>query len=587
MLKFYLVLLSLSLAIGLRGSSPSFDHSIPEVWSGLDDVTAMERYRSQILKSFQDGDFAALEAEAAYVLESKEKLPCGDWWLFHFYDSFSHGLTIEGLWDTDAILEAKSKGWVEAYPQSVAAWLARAEFSGRNAQFKSQLMFRKDPEKQALGRKGYNEGLEERRKASVKAYELDKAAAIHNPYLWFNLANVANGGAAPGAPTRAECIAHAASEVEFHYLWMEQAWYTAPFGMGSKEELASFLEKNNAGKGPAFWFLAASWLSRGGHDDLFAITDLDYKKVKSSYLEFAPKTRSLALVGRMAYLACLAEDREFARDLFGKLGQRYETMAWSKGEAAHQPYLRPFLESVGVDNPVELEAWSRATDGGKDKKGIKRWNDRPLTAARDAAMIFSGNLDEVRAAFDQIETESDEAGSAVGNALLSLRYAGAGGAPVPPEFSPLIQARRESPGERAYVVLLVDKANVDCPGGWCSRVSSAADMALALIGPGVAAGLDYMLTHMGERRRLKDGFYKILAGASKGDDRVLAALAGHAHASEDPGLRTAIAEFLDAYSPEEAQKARVAEILKALIAREGEAGLKAKSRLKALGLEKL
>lgn len=83
-------------------------------------------YRKEMADHFYAHEFDALEKEAASLRTSKEVFGNGSWKILRFYQSFERDrASAQGVWD---VTEDTLKAWLKAFPDSVTARVAYADF---------------------------------------------------------------------------------------------------------------------------------------------------------------------------------------------------------------------------------------------------------------------------------------------------------------------------------------------------------------------------------------------------------------------------------------------------------------------------
>jgi hypothetical protein len=405
--KFCALALPLLLASSAWGAppAPAFDHSIPKYFDDLDDVTAMARYESQVRQALLDRQFDRLEAEHAYCLASQEQFPDGDPYLFHYYETFGQDgdLRFRSRSDIEE-LEKRSQEWVVRSPSSVAAWMVRFEFSTTYARVLSRVYPGAGPEERELSSQGFQLGLRNRREALIKAAALDAQAEAHDPQVPINLLGVASYFPGADLPPRAECLKAEEAEAWYPIARRNLAWYASPWNDASEEDFARYLKGLLKEGGPEFYFEAAAWMARPQKDDLFSRMHWDFGLIQKGYAMKMKRNPSLALEGRMAYIAASAEKQEPAQELFARLGRHFEGDYFldNMGEI----YAARYLRVAGID-PGDLDNLSRVAHNG-EREGtmdrIREWYSLGLHPVREATAVLSPRTAVAEAYLDALPT---------------------------------------------------------------------------------------------------------------------------------------------------------------------------------------
>jgi hypothetical protein len=297
-----------------------------------DDYTVSEprlrqNLQNQVRDMVWDGKFDELEAMAEEFRTQKSRFPSGVWKLHFFYRGF------RCRWEkptTDEWNEffAKLEQWKQEKPESVTAhialgsayidyaWFARGGGWARDVTEEGWRLFR---ERLAKAR----ETLEEGEKLPTKDPELYRALLIVGRGQSWN-------------PRRHDEVFRRGEQLEpmYHPLYFERATYLLPRWQGEPGDVERFAElaanKTKHLKGDAFYTRIAwsvAWTAY--RDDFFEMYRFSWPRIKQGFFDIEKQfPNSLWNLNHFCYFACLAGDRETARQLFERIGDKWDSETW-------------------------------------------------------------------------------------------------------------------------------------------------------------------------------------------------------------------------------------------------------------------
>jgi hypothetical protein len=404
----------LSLATVVQAARP-LEVPIKERWGDQDDVKALLDYQAGVRQALLERRFEDLEVEANLLRKSGEEFPNGDPILFHYYIGFGTMSSEEG----DTLFEKLEKAlhvWTSERPDSATAWQAFSQYAARRAEYESGFMFMPSEEMKARGKRNYPAWLQRFREHSAQAWKLNEERSLGDPHILFGAFIVNINGGIAGLPGREEVVQRMhGSQYPLHRRAV--LWERSPWGSGTSLLFDQELKRQSATRGVGTYFEAAAWIARHQNKSVF---DGRYKwdtgKIVEGYRKSVEKSRSLSMVGRMAYLSCLMEDVELARECLGRLDGAYEPDYFA-AKSTKRIVAAPFLAFAGITEPRAFSAWARATSNGKDKKAVLAWDRRMASMATETARVFSEDLEDVNAFLDELEFLPREAFRKVENAI--------------------------------------------------------------------------------------------------------------------------------------------------------------------------
>jgi len=291
------------------------------IWEEID------AFQMEIRRAYNNRAFDELEKRAAELRPSKATFGNGSWKIVQFYGSFScDDDEPESMWELHDRIHQE---WITAKPESIAARVAYADFfteyawraRGRGyANTVSQDGWRLFRERMASARKV----LDEARNLQEK-----------DPYWWRVALQVARGQGWPKDKYDALVVEAKAFEPKFWGYDTERAfsllprWYGEP---GDWEAYAEEVSSRPDGLGPEAYARIAIYL-RGFHDNIFRESQASWPKIREGLQQMCRKyPDSIEIVSNAALLASTAQDREFAKEMFDRLGDTYLPGIWRKPE---------------------------------------------------------------------------------------------------------------------------------------------------------------------------------------------------------------------------------------------------------------
>ncbi len=300
-------------------------------------IVAIEKYRLQVRADFSSRNFAALEETAEHARVSKERFKDGTWKLAHFHDAFGYPMDApEAAWLEQ---EKGHREWITAYPESIAAHVAQAEFLIQYGWLARGTAFINEVSEEALR-------LQKERFAMARTV-LEKAAALpkRSPAYGAKLMDLAL--AQEWTKPEFAVIFEEAKALEPQYIKhdLAQARFLMPRYQGSEGDWEAAAEKEilrEGGLGEES-YARVMMDQRGYYDDFFAETKASWSITQSGF-ELMRKRypESLEILNAYCRLACIAEDRATARRLFIEIDNRVTLSQW--GERKRFNLLRRWSE---------------------------------------------------------------------------------------------------------------------------------------------------------------------------------------------------------------------------------------------------
>jgi len=292
---------------------------------GLNDP---EEYQGKMAELLSRQDFDGLDHAADTARSTKSRFPGATWKLYDFYDSVSKPSNGSQAGDADWNSHiALLKKWVSLKPQSITARIALAETYinyGQNA--------RGNGYSDTVTDEGWRKHGES---ASLALTTLKEASALPEkcPYWYEAMMHVALAQGWSSPATKAVVEELISFEPTYYHVYREYANYLQPkwYGEeGDSEAFANMISKRIGGEEGSFiYFEIASLLNCGPCDDGTETFKLSWPKVKEGYaaLEHLYGTSDLKM-NRFAYMASKAGDKPVAKEIFSRIGTRWDQKVW-------------------------------------------------------------------------------------------------------------------------------------------------------------------------------------------------------------------------------------------------------------------
>jgi hypothetical protein len=292
---------------------------------GLNDP---EAYKGQMAELLGRQDFDGLDRAADMARSTKSRFPGATWKLYDFYDSVSKPSGVSQAGDADWNSHiALLKKWISLKPQSITPRIALAETYLNYGQ-------------KARGN-GYADTVTEEgwRKqgdsANLALATLKEASALPQkcPYWYEAMMHVALAQGWDTSATKALVEELISFEPGYYHVYREYANYLQPkwYGEeGDSEAFANTISKRIGGEEGSFiYFEIASLLNCGPCGDGTEAFKLSWPKVKEGYaaLEHLYGTSDLKM-NRFAYMASKAGDKTIAKEVFTRIGDRWDQKVW-------------------------------------------------------------------------------------------------------------------------------------------------------------------------------------------------------------------------------------------------------------------
>lgn len=284
-------------------------------------------FRMAVRQEYNRRRFAELEERAAELRQAKAVFDNGSWKLFEFYESLAcRPDEPEGMWQ---LHDRIHRDWIAAFPQSVTARVAHADFfvsyawQARGSGFADKVT----PEGWRLFR--------ERTAASQRVLEEARELPDKDPIWWSVTLRVARGqGWNKSDYDRAVEEANA-FEPKYWGYDLHRAESLLPRWYGEPGDWEAYAEKAAArpdGLGDEVYARIVIAF-RGYYKNIFRETKGSWPKTRAGLEQLRQRyPRSLDIMSQAALLAVLADDRALAKEIFAQLGDRYLAGVWKKPE---------------------------------------------------------------------------------------------------------------------------------------------------------------------------------------------------------------------------------------------------------------
>jgi hypothetical protein len=290
----------------------------------LDEIYA---YRLEVRKVYNDRGFDQLEQIAADLRQKKEVFGNGSWKLVQFYQAFDcRDDEPESMWK---LHDEIHRAWIEAKPASITANVSYADFLVSHAWHARGSGFADTVTEE--GWRLFSQRLE----AAKAVLKKGKTLTEKDPY-WASVSlRVARGEGWDKKEIDALVEQATAAEPTFWGYDTERAvsllprWHGEP---GDWEKHAEQAAARPNGLGDELYARIVLGVL-GYHGHIFRESKASWPKTKQGLRKLREKyPRSLSLLSDCALLGGMAEDREFAKEMFDALGDAYLPSVWRKPE---------------------------------------------------------------------------------------------------------------------------------------------------------------------------------------------------------------------------------------------------------------
>ena len=262
--------------------------------------------------------FDELETLAAGLRASKERFRDGAWKIRQFYLSFEPSDD-----EPDKIWKATQEihgDWIKAKPQSITAHVAQANFLVNYAWYVRGSGYASSVSERA------QHSFQSRLEMAVETLAASRELPEQDP-MWWSVALTAALGQGWPAEDFDEITAEAVAFEPMFERYENQRtysllprWYGEP---GDWEKFALAAANRKDGLGAAGYALNIINL-RPLHDHIFRESHASWPKTKEGLGELRTKyPDALRYINEAALLATMAEDREYAKEMFDLLGDNY------------------------------------------------------------------------------------------------------------------------------------------------------------------------------------------------------------------------------------------------------------------------
>jgi hypothetical protein len=295
----------------------------------LDEIAA---YRGGVRHFIDAQDFAALEEMADKARTEKIRFGNGSWQIYQFYKSFEPAKSDRGGWEKrQQTLEA----WKAHSPKSVTARIALAEFLTGYAW---------EARGSGWGNTVSADAWKLFRKRLEDAWtELDAAGDFpeKDPH-WYSVAlTVALGQQWSGFEAEQMFNRAVAFQPEYVAYYNQRAKFLMPRWYGKEGDWEAFAAAVAAKPGGAELYARIVIEMSGYHEQIFKETRATWAQAKPGVVALvAHYPESPDILSQAARLACLGNDRELAREMFTKLGDRIDQREWKT--AARYEYFQKY-----------------------------------------------------------------------------------------------------------------------------------------------------------------------------------------------------------------------------------------------------
>jgi hypothetical protein len=290
----------------------------------------IEAYRKQMAENFYAQKFDELEKEAAAARTSKELFGDGSWKITQFYDAFERkNREAQGIWN---VTEDTLKSWLKAFPNSLTARIAYADFLTNYAWHARGTDYAETVT--AEGWKLMGERLTQADAILIEARKLPEK----DPMLYLVALRVALGQGLE-KPAYDKLLDEARSfEPAFWAYDVARAYSLLPRWYGEKGDFEAFTAKAaERPEGPGMEVYARIVMNMVElHQNVFKETKASWPKTKEGIDVLIKKhPESVEILSYAALLATCAYDNKSAKVYYEALGDRYleDSPVWPSKES--------------------------------------------------------------------------------------------------------------------------------------------------------------------------------------------------------------------------------------------------------------
>ena len=290
----------------------------------MEELTA---FRNSTRQLYNNRKFAELEAFAGKIRSGKERMGTGSWKIFQFYDSLNcRADEPESMWQLHDTIHRE---WEAAYPESITACVARADFLTTYAWHARSDAYANEVTEE--GWRLFRERLAEARTLLEQSKRLSPLCPV-----WFSTSQtVALGQDWSREEYDALFLEAKKLEPEFFAFDISRAQYLLPKWHGEPGEWEAEAEKEIERSGTAGYEIYARVVTaQGGHyDNIFKQSAASWRKTRKGYEEMLARyPDSKTFLNEYCRLACYAGDRKLAKELFIRIGDKKVRSCWRKGQ---------------------------------------------------------------------------------------------------------------------------------------------------------------------------------------------------------------------------------------------------------------
>ena len=295
--------------------------------AAVKDIDELIQFRRETRQLYNNRKFAELEAVADRVRSGKERMPDGDWKIYHFYDSLQcRDDEPESMWK---IHDEIHKAWEKQFPQSITARVAHADFLTTYAwQARTAQVATKVTEE---GWRLFRERLGEARTVLDQAKSLSPSC----PMWWHVRQKVALGQSWPLAEYNALFKEAKAFEPEFFRYDFSRAKYLLPRWLGEPGDWEKAALDQIPLQGPTGSEIYARVVCEmeSYHQNVFQESAASWRKARKGFDDLrAHYPASVEILNRYCRMSYIAGDRDLAKKLFGEIGANKASNVWYRNE---------------------------------------------------------------------------------------------------------------------------------------------------------------------------------------------------------------------------------------------------------------
>lgn len=322
--KFFLLSFAVASVACVVCPAPTVRAAEPDGPSARDTLAKTAR------SAFLSGDYSQLEKTADDLRRTKARFPEGVWKLPSFYDGLKpkYGNNSHPDWEG---WFAKLDAWKAAFPDSPTQMVARAEvlvnyaWDARGGGYGNTVT--------AEGWKLLAERLAQARQVLEEAEKLP----VRDPQLYLTMQTVALGESWDHDRYEALFDKAVKAEPTYYHYYFSRTTAELPRWGGGPDSWIDFAEKAARDYDPEEGlaiYTRVFWSHAGAVGGDFKNPRIDWKKVRQGFRDIEKKyPDSNWNLNNFCRFACLADDRETAHELFGRLGDAVSIPAWGSRTA--------------------------------------------------------------------------------------------------------------------------------------------------------------------------------------------------------------------------------------------------------------